>query len=834
MAIDLYKRHTRLVHTEVEDNEPSNRTPIACTNCAKAKTKCDREIPCSRCKDKKIQCQPRSSRRSAEAGREAKRRLEQDHAPQEPQRRARQADTMEEVQWDIPLSTNSLTSTGQRTPPSSYSGSGSPKARSNDVSTQSFSHEIPPAPLNTPIFEMNPFTYGPNTDLINTAFPDQMFAANSLYNEPLHFDTATFSALMSPLNDPTLPTSAFLDLAEEVENSFDKMNEVQNNSASTTPASKQREISAYSTRATSQDVSVYHYECWPAFICNPPQVDSCSFKTAQNYLDELKVTLKQNGVWRNELLHGPVSASGFSSNDAVSPKALNSSTRDMLLVITQSLMQNATTNRRPKSSSNGSREQRKLAVESDCFIPMPPSDILGKYLQVYMARFEPYYCFVTTDFLSSNSTGELRSGPSDLLLPLMIAYGALVGKQEDWCLSSTLTEACRISQNLSGPEPYGSDETEAALRQWAVHTHWLKESILLNGLPERQLSERTPKKELGQVQTSDSRIVHAWIVMDLELSIFYDQPPKISVKDLAMPNQDSKQAHPTLPTFSRLFRKFLEREMLEDEKVTMEELQLLLHGVQCLASHLYECLMSFVSVSPRFYADHFTTSFGTRALLQELRSLLHQWYTLFQRSTEHQDDPIFLSQRTLILYHLMSARLLIPFDQLELLARSTPTEDAFKPHSQMQGPLMEEGPNVNIHCGQVMRLIRTLPQDKKPAWWAAAIYRATILLWATGWVSTGPPTSRFAGTGLHTYNPLDMFPIDHIEVDDQRTTSYLRSREGTPVLTTQGGQSVLLNEPDNILAYMLDFIDEQNDSTRFAEGIKHKVMRLRERWASCH
>ena len=34
----------RLVHTEVQDVETTNRTPIACTNCAKAKTKCDREV----------------------------------------------------------------------------------------------------------------------------------------------------------------------------------------------------------------------------------------------------------------------------------------------------------------------------------------------------------------------------------------------------------------------------------------------------------------------------------------------------------------------------------------------------------------------------------------------------------------------------------------------------------------------------------------------------------------------------------------------------------------------------------------------------------------------
>ncbi|KAL5384381.1 hypothetical protein PMIN06_004615 [Paraphaeosphaeria minitans] len=45
----------------------SQRRAIACTTCAKAKTKCDKAVPsCSRCTAKGLQCEPRSTRRTSD------------------------------------------------------------------------------------------------------------------------------------------------------------------------------------------------------------------------------------------------------------------------------------------------------------------------------------------------------------------------------------------------------------------------------------------------------------------------------------------------------------------------------------------------------------------------------------------------------------------------------------------------------------------------------------------------------------------------------------------------------------------------------------------------
>ncbi|KAF2798244.1 transcription factor Bmr1 [Melanomma pulvis-pyrius CBS 109.77] len=73
---DLLQRHYT-VHGRDQNNQeglpPSagiipksaGRTPIACSNCAKTKTKCDKKFPCSRCAGRNLRCQLRPTRRAS-------------------------------------------------------------------------------------------------------------------------------------------------------------------------------------------------------------------------------------------------------------------------------------------------------------------------------------------------------------------------------------------------------------------------------------------------------------------------------------------------------------------------------------------------------------------------------------------------------------------------------------------------------------------------------------------------------------------------------------------------------------------------------------------------
>jgi hypothetical protein len=73
---DLLQRHYTVHGRDANNQEglPPNpgiipksagRTPIACSNCAKTKTKCDKKFPCSRCEGRNLRCQLRPTRRAS-------------------------------------------------------------------------------------------------------------------------------------------------------------------------------------------------------------------------------------------------------------------------------------------------------------------------------------------------------------------------------------------------------------------------------------------------------------------------------------------------------------------------------------------------------------------------------------------------------------------------------------------------------------------------------------------------------------------------------------------------------------------------------------------------
>ncbi|KAF9634902.1 hypothetical protein BFW01_g5797 [Lasiodiplodia theobromae] len=67
---DLLRRHIRNAHAPPTADDPQgiakppDRSPHACINCVKNKTKCDKDMPCTRCVQRGWTCEPRPSRRS--------------------------------------------------------------------------------------------------------------------------------------------------------------------------------------------------------------------------------------------------------------------------------------------------------------------------------------------------------------------------------------------------------------------------------------------------------------------------------------------------------------------------------------------------------------------------------------------------------------------------------------------------------------------------------------------------------------------------------------------------------------------------------------------------
>lgn len=105
-----------------------------------------------------------------------------------------------------------------------------------------------------------------------------------------------------------------------------------------------------------------------------------------------------------------------------------------------------------------------------------------------------------------------------------------------------------------------------------------------------------------------------------------------------------------------------------------------------------------------------------------------------------------------------------------------------------------------------------------------AIYRVSLLLWATSWAfGSDTPISPSS-------SEYDEFVIKRAEPDNEALMMYSRTNKASPVLLHRDGRSFCLDRPDEILEYMLEFIDDQKDSTRLAVGIRARLARLQDRW----
>ncbi len=381
-----------------------------------------------------------------------------------------------------------------------------------------------------------------------------------------------------------------------------------------------------------------------------------------------------------------------------------------------------------------------------------------------------------------------------------------------------------------------------------------------------------------QEQEARSRLAYSWVTIDLELSLFHDTPPKLAITDLntVLPDPDllwqSKSGGEWLMLYSQLhrlseesgsskhrsslsmlYRQFMDGETLhEDVTFTAKQLQLLLHPLQALASHLYQCLGSFFDGGSHHQINNLTATLASRALLQEVQRLLQQWYALSMRSQcnnpdAHNDTKMGpVTGRSLLLYHLMTLQTMVPFSEIERLARrerSATCRNFFQPTStpsDLRGRVSEESVHILFHCGQVLRLAtRKVRKAERPSWWAAAIYRAAVIMWTTSMANAGSSSSS-STTAMAWESSIEadhrraegVITIDEVAPEDEAVQRYLLRREGVPMLSKHNGMLVSLDVPGVILSHCVEVLMEDGPTTRLTEGIAGKLERLRVRWES--
>lgn len=214
--------------------------------------------------------------------------------------------------------------------------------------------------------------------------------------------------------------------------------------------------------------------------------------------------------------------------------------------------------------------------------------------------------------------------------------------------------------------------------------------------------------------------------------------------------------------------------------------------------------------------------------------MLQKWYELsMEFSKESPDCPI--TRCNMVLYHLISLNAVTNFPEVERLARREGFDGSYWELSMRHKMCIYQREEAVFHCGQVLRLVRSMPQDRRPVWWSAAVYRAVLILWADSMARLDPTLKREdtvgpSSTPAAAATPGPLVPVDQVTPENPAVIAYLWNREGVALLTRNDGRSVSLDNPAEVLAYGVKEIEEAV-SIRFSDGIKRKLAALAQNWS---
>ena len=643
------------------------------------------------------------------------------------------------------------------------------------------------------------------------------------------------------------------------------------------------QLSHHSSSSSNGDVKgemapiIAAQDAWTVFRCQPTIPSTSCPKTAKLNLERLEQTLKNHdgwGTWSPQW-----DEADFAGADHLTVMQLHESTRDKLLAITQSFLHKALDIHREGGTSQATPGHHSPGDMSN-FVLLPPARVLEYFLRSYANCSERYYPLTSRGILDSNELMHCYNDrAASLLVLMMIAQGAMnIPSVDARMLTGGLTEACRISlfdlieKNiiLSGDPivlhaallftvqaAWSGDkwQMDIAMGQRGMYFAMLRHS----GVLENRAAAPSPMEHRNNTDQiwsewihneSRSRLVYSWIMVDQEMALFHDAAPLFSVTEFAAPMPDAdrlwrarsaaewssvfEQVHEFSGGYSSvgsgarplslrdLFRHFLDDELISlGIEMTPLQLRLLLHPLQSLITQLGQLLSSFSdSATNRTKTSPAVTFASTRSRLGEVQTLLQRWFDLAERYLKA-NPMCAMMQTNLVIFHLISANAVTNFPEIEKLARREGFDGTYQQLMYLHQRCIADVQEAVFHCGQVFRLIRSMPRGIRPPWWAGAIYRAGLVLWTN---SLADKDAVSPDNGLNTV-PGPSFAIDALPADHALIVRYITKREGVPCVTKRDGSQMGIEQPFAVLQHCLEVIDE-GASTRFSDGIRSKLERL--------
>ena len=513
LSSDLLQRHHATYHEARDHLELlpgggaptiSGRQPIACLNCAQAKTGCDKRVPCARCADKNLPCSARFARRSSKIRAAQARAQVQAAAQVQAQANAALQNqlgaTLSVTQrhgvspqpslianfnsMDIEAPSKSdVSSMNASGPPTMVSGApidprlqASPVIKKTHTSprcVEGFSSPHNRMDALDEFMQVSPPEFACVTE--PPSFQDMLVWPDysldmDMYGAafPLAATRAEISLVPPPPPPPPPPPipppiADFSDIStvSEAVSSRDSVH-TRNTSITTTefdlnlttpsktPVQSPPAMVTASFQPGSQDIPEFEVvvaaeNAWPLARCTPPIFSGSCPRTAIVHLECLEQKSKQDGTW--QALEKYLESADCDKCGLASVVPLTQRTRDKMLAITQSFLHKALDIHRGGRTGASSRfGSPAVGGGSDWnFLVLPENKILECFLRSYSQSLRPYYNLVATGCVDPNEMLKTNQA-STLLVLLMIAQGAsMVPMAEARFLAAGLTETCRIN-----------------------------------------------------------------------------------------------------------------------------------------------------------------------------------------------------------------------------------------------------------------------------------------------------------------------------------------------------------------------------------------------------
>ena len=657
----------------------------------------------------------------------------------------------------------------------------------------------------------------------------------------------------------------------KVERAFSEM-ELGSSAAMFHPRRQQSVVSAHDVHGDMPAI-IAARDGWTVFRCTPTVPSSSCPKTAKLNLERLEQSLRNHEGWSTWSPQWDEAESA--GGDHLTVMQLHESTRDKLLAITQSFLHKALDIHREGSShhSSDSGYRSPGSNSGSNFVLLPPARVLEYFLRSYANCFERYFPLTSRGILDANELMHCYNDrAASLLVLMMIAQGAMnIPSQEARWLTGGLTEACRISlfdliekNIIMSGDPivlhaallftqqaaWSGDkwQMDIAMGQRGMYFAMLRHSgVLDNHRAHQPIDQRGNTDHIWSewIQNeSRSRLIYSWVMVDQDLSLFHDTAPLFSVTEFGAPMPDAdrlwsarsaaewsstfEQVHEFSGGFSSvgsgarplslrdLFRHFLDDEMIPlGIEMTPLQMRLLLHPLQSLVCQYGQLLSCFSDVLSSKSGALAMTAASTRARLGEVQSLLQRWYDLAERYLKA--NPMCpMMQTNLVMFHLISLNAVTNFPEIERLTRRENCDGTYQSLNFVHKKCISDVEEAVFHCGQVLRLVKSMPRSIRPPWWAGAIYRVALILWTNSLVHGDPQQSVLSGPTF----AADALPSDHPLI-----IRYITRREGQATVTRKDGSQLPIENTIAILHHCIEVIDDAS-SSRFSDGIRSKIERL--------